>query len=113
MIGFTVATILMVLLDLYVTYRRIKQYGPIVELNPLARELAADQGIAAALTFLAFWNAGILIALYHYKAETWIHVFFGAKLGLALFQLKSMQMESTIERIIKKAREKKKNEPSS
>jgi hypothetical protein len=108
MLFFTVASIAMVVLDLYVTHARIKQYGPVVELNPLARELARDQGIAAALIYLAFYNAGILIALNHYKAETLLHVFFGAKLGLALFQLKSMQLESTVERIIRKAQEKRK-----
>jgi len=104
---FILASISMVLLDLWVTKRRILRYGPSVELNPLARELAVEQGPVAALIFLAMWNAIILIALGYYKAETWLHVFFGAKLGLALFQLKSMQLESTVERIIRKAREKK------
>lgn len=85
------------------------KYGPIVELNLLAKELAAEQGITAALVFLAMWNACILTALIHYHSDTWIHIFFGAKLGLAVLQLKSLQMESFIETILRKAREKRNN----
>lgn len=107
MLSFTLASIAMVVLDIWITHKRIKRYGPVVELNPLARELARDQGVSAALIYLALYNAGILIALNYYRAETLLHVFFGAKLGLALFQLKSMQLESTVERIIRKAQEKK------
>lgn len=106
MISFTIGTILLVILDLWITRRRINTYGPIVELNLLAKELAAEQGVTAALIFLAMWNAAIIIGLTYYNSPTWMHVLFGCKLGLALFQLKSLQMESYIEKILHKARDK-------
>ena len=86
--------------DCYLSWSRLKTYGPIVELNPVARQLARDFGIKSASVFLVLQNAAILTAIDHYRAETYLHVLVGAKLGLAALQLKSLQIEHFVEKLL-------------
>ena len=98
---FVIGSALLIGLDIYLSHRRMKDYGAVVELNPVAKQLAKDQGITAAVVFLALWNLALLIMLDHYS-QTLLHVFFGAKLGLGAMQLKSLEMESIVEKILKR-----------
>jgi len=99
---FVFGTCLLVGLDLYLSYHRLREFGPLVELNPVAREIAKDGGPKGAITFLGIFNLAILASLLYFQLDTWLHVFFGAKLGLAAMQLKSLQLESYIERILQR-----------
>lgn len=102
---FALGTALLVLLDIYVSKKRLERYGPRVELNPLARQLAADHGTNAALLFLGVYNLGLLALCLCYP--TALHILFGAKLGLGLMQLKSLELETFVETLLRKAKEKK------
>jgi|SRR5581483_770656 len=103
---FAIATAILTGIDLYLSSRRIEKYGPLVELNPVARQLAQSSGPWAGLAFLGMWNAAILIALVHYHADVLLHILFGAKLGLAAMQAKSLETEYLVEKILSAARRK-------
>lgn len=98
---FVLGSALLVGLDLYLSNRRMRNYGIAVELNPVAKQLARDQGVTAAVVFLALWNIALLIGLDYYS-QTLLHVFFGAKLGLGAMQLKSLEMESLVEKLLQR-----------
>lgn len=106
---FILGTALLSLLDLYVTNKRIKLYGYLVELNPLARQLAKDNGAQAAIAFLLLWNTALIAVASQYP--TALHVLFGAKLALGAFQLRSLETESFVETVLRAARKRKDNVP--
>lgn len=80
-----------------------------VELNPIARELAQDQGTTAGIVFLVLWNTALLIGLVYYQCQTCLHILFGAKLGLAAMQLKSLQLAEYVEKLLRKPKNVKTN----
>ena len=86
--------------DLYLSHRRMKTYGALVELNPIARELAQSQGIWAGTAFLGLYNAALITALASLKDQAFLHALVGAKIGLISMQLKSLQIENYVERIL-------------
>lgn len=94
--------LLLVGLDLYLSHRRMKTYGALVELNPIAREIASDKGINLSIAFLAIYNLALLVTLCYYKADTLLAILFGAKLGLCSMQLKSLQIETYIEKLLRR-----------
>lgn len=87
-------TIVLVLFDLYLSHRRIVEYGAIVELNPVASRLAEAFGPWAATAFLSLWNLLLLGAICLFQWNTALHVLFGLRLGLGLMQLRSLQVRS-------------------
>jgi len=93
-------------LDLWVSYVRMRRYGPRVELNPVAREFAADHGPVSAVVYLAVWNLALVFAIVYYFPVL-LPILFGFKLGIAAMQLKSLEIESFVERLLRKAKEKK------
>jgi len=101
---FLLGCVALIVLDLYLSAVRLRTYGPRVELNPVARQLASDFGPTVGIVFLGIFNAGLLGLVAH--SPTLLHVFFGLKLGLALMQLKSLQLETYIERILRNVKAK-------
>lgn len=99
---FLLATALLIGLDLYLSHRRMVNYGAMVELNPIARQLASDYGAKYGVLFLAWWNVSLLVVILLYRLDTFLHVLFGAKLGLAAMQLKSIQLEAFVERVLRR-----------
>lgn len=99
---FALATAALVGLDMWISYRRMQQYGALVELNPISRQLALDYGPKAGVAVLGTLNAGILFSLLHFHLPTLLHIFFGAKLGLATMQLKSLLIERKLNSLIRK-----------
>lgn len=99
-------------LDLYVSYSRMTRYGWRVELNPVALQLCQDfgpkKGPIAAIIFLALYNCGVLLLMDKFHTLTLLHLFVGAKLGLAAMQLKSLQLERKVEWVLKLVQEKRK-----
>jgi len=93
--------------DLYVSYKRIKTYGPFAELNPLVRQLIADFGLKVGLAAGFVQNLLTVLALYFWGHPEILWYFAGTKSGLVLMQLKSLQMESFVEKVLAKARAKK------
>lgn len=105
--------LLLVAFDLYVSHTRIRKYGPLVELNPVARQLSLDFSPKVGLAFLLAYNLtalGFLVAL---KQRDWLDVFVGAKAGLSACQLRSLQIETAFERILARAKEKRNVQQSS
>lgn len=98
---FAIACLPLIGLDLYLSYRRMQTYGPVVELNPVARDLAENQGMSAGIIFLGLYNLAVLSVIVGLHADTLLHIFFGAKLGLAAMQLKSLQIEHFVEKLLK------------
>lgn len=103
---FVLGILALIGLDLYMSVVRMRDYGPRVELNPVARQLCADHGPVVAAGFLALWNLGLLGALLYYRCNICLHVLFGFKLGIGLMQLKSLELESFVEKLLRKAKEK-------
>lgn len=73
---------------MYVTHKRIKAFGPQVELNPLIRHVASEDGPSAATAMLLMSNL-LLLGLIS-QSSTLLHIFFGAKLSLAALQIRSL-----------------------
>lgn len=92
--------------DVYISHRRIKAYGPFAELNPLVRQLIADFGLKFGLGIGAFQGLATVGVLAYFRLSNLLWLYCGVKLGLVLMQLKSLQMESFIEKVLFKAREK-------
>lgn len=93
-------------LDGYLTFERMKKYGPIVELNPMIRQIAEDFGLKVAVGTLMVFNLGLIVGAILLKSEALMGLLTGAKLMVCAMQLKSLQVESYIERILAKVREK-------
>lgn len=98
------AILALVALDLYLSHQRMTKYGPLVELNPVARILARQQGIQASLAFLLLWNLALVAVLS--KFPVLMHMLLGAKLGLAAMQIRSLETENYIETILKAVKKK-------
>lgn len=91
---------------MYVSYKRLTRYGPMVELNPLARLIAKEHGTHASVAFLLLWNIGLLSLVS--GSPTLVHILFGAKLGLGAMQVKSLETENFVETILRAAKARKK-----
>lgn len=111
MLTAAILTALFVGFDAYVSHRRIKTYGPIAEVNMLVRQVITDFGLKTGVAVGIAFNVVILALLLHLQAERTLWFFAGAKWGLCLMQLKSLQMELFVERIIAKVRAKKAANP--
>jgi len=109
MIAGVALTLLLTAFDGYISYRRIKAYGKLAEVNMLVRQVITDFGLAAGLTVGALYNLCILGALLYFKLPSAIWFWCGTKFGLCLMQLKSMQMESFVERVLAAAKQRQAN----
>jgi hypothetical protein len=78
-------------LDLRISYSRWKAFGSRIELNPLVRYFVRTQGIQAGLAALLILNLAILGLLSRYPIP--LAILLGAKLGLAVLQLKSLELK--------------------
>lgn len=74
--------------DIWVTKTRIRLFGPGIELNPLIRWAWTTQGITGGLAAMITSNA-IVITLASLNTNL-LCMLFGAKLGLASLQLRSI-----------------------
>ena len=97
---------LLVGFDAYISHRRIKQFGPLAEVNLLVRQVIQDFGLKAGLTAGFLQNLAIVCGLLWFKLGWLLAFFAGVKFGLALMQLKSLQMETYVERVLAKLRQK-------
>lgn len=93
-------------LDGYLTFERMKKYGPIVELNPMIRQLAEDFGLKTSVGVLMGFNLAIVVGFTYLGSEAIAGLVTGFKLAVCAMQLKSLQVESYIERILARVREK-------
>lgn len=98
---------LLVLFDGYVTHRRIKMYGSFAEVNPCVRQLIQDFGLTVGLLVGLVQNLVIITFLVWFGLPLLLAFFAGVKFGLTLMQLKSLQMEAFVEKVLAKARAKK------
>lgn len=98
---------LLIGVDMYVSFKRLTRYGPLVELNPLARLIAKEHGTHASVAFLMLWNLGLLSLVSPFP--TLVHMLFGAKLGLAAMQVKSLETENFVETVLRAAKARKNN----
>jgi len=90
LIGFSLlcGTLLLIGIDLRLSYTRMHRFGPQVELNPFAKKMALEHGISAGIATLLILNLAILaIVSVH---PTLLAILFGAKLGLASLQARSL-----------------------
>lgn len=90
---FALATAFLTGIDLYVTQKRIKEFGFQVELNPACKWLASHVGLRSALVFLGLFNVALL--LWCLDHPICLHVLFGSKLSLAALQIKSLSLRNT------------------
>lgn len=93
------AALVLVGIDAYLSYRRMKKYGTIVEYNSLARVIAEDKGPKVAVAFLVAWNLAAIGICVKYNLSNLLSMLVGAKLTLALVQVKSMQLETFIDKL--------------
>lgn len=70
-----------------------------MEFNALARMVAEDKGPAMATAFLLAWNLAAIAACVKWQLTILLALLVGAKLNLALVQVKSMQLESFIDKL--------------
>lgn len=89
-------------LDLYLSYSRMRRYSPVVELNPVVRQVATDFGVTAGVCALGAQNVAILVGLVAWHAQTLLTLYVGARIGLAAMQLKSLQLERIVERLLER-----------
>ena len=101
---FAAAAGVLVGLDAYLSHRRMKKYGAIAELNPVARQLAQDFGPRAGVASILAWNTALLGVILANHWDVVLHLLVGAKLGLAAMQLKSLQLETMIDHLLSRKR---------
>lgn len=87
-------------MDAYVTHRRMKKYGPLVELNPLIRQVSEDAGIIAGVGAGIVVNLGITSLIYLFHATLLMAILLGAKLSLVACQLNSLRVETFIDKLL-------------
>jgi len=84
-------------IDVYLSHKRMKTYGSSVELDFVARRLGRDCNTQVAMAWLGLKNLAMLLLIDKFHWDTWLHVLVGAKAGLCMLQLKSLQLEKFIE----------------
>jgi hypothetical protein len=107
MLLLTVLCLVLVAFDTYISYKRIKLYGPFAEVNLLVREVIKDQGLDAGIAVGVVYNIALIAALVLLHLDKVLLFLAGAKFGLCLMQLKSLQMENFVERVLVQARKHK------
>lgn len=90
--------------DAFITKKRVDKYGVLVEVNPLVRQIMEDYGKESGIILNSAINAAIISLLCIYQQHTLLAIFTGAKLGLLAMQLKSLQVETYIEKVLASAR---------
>lgn len=83
-------TALLIGLDLKISYSRMKTFGPEIELNPIVRWMAQNLSLTQATLGLLIINLGLLLFLSVHP--TLLAIVFGAKLALAMLQIKSLEL---------------------
>jgi|SRR5271157_3614278 len=93
--------------DSYISHKRIKKFGPLAEVNLALRQVAEDFGVASSVAVGLIYNLLVLAILCYFNLSLWLAFWVGAKFGLALMQLKSLQMETYVERVLFKFQQKR------
>lgn len=104
MLSLIAIALLLSFIDSYVTYKRIKLYGAFAEINLAIRQLSTDFGIDIGVTAGLIYNIALIAILAYFKLNKTLLFLIGAKTGLCLMQLKSLQMTSVVERAFVKAK---------
>ena len=85
-------TAVLIGLDSKISYSRMRIYGPEIELNPLVRYLAKNLSLTKAILGLCLMNLGLLLVVSRFP--TLLAILFGAKLALAMLQIKSLELKN-------------------
>jgi|SRR6267142_3128967 len=85
-------TAILIGLDLKISFSRMKLFGPMIELNPIVRWIARQFSPTKAILGLCLMNLGLLLVVSRFP--TLLAILFGAKLALAMLQIKSLELKN-------------------